>query len=147
MHRISRTKAAAAAEVLFRYMVARYRCVGGPLSTGRVRLADEIRQGIQVFEGAIIIDADAQPPITTDREHYPFFSAIMNGRSEAVPEIEASELAAWRDYVLNGGPVPKWRKPIPVDRSPVSHRSPVEKRSIIAYVKALLVSPWQARGI
>ena len=145
MHRIRRGNAAAAADILFRYMVARYRCVGGQLSAGRIRLADEIRQGVQVFEGAIVIDADARLPITMDREHYPFFSAILNGCSEAVPEIEAAELAAWRNYVLNSGPVPKWREPIPTSRSPVSHRSLVEKSSIIAYVKRwlprLLLSP------
>jgi hypothetical protein len=138
MHKVSRTKAAAAAEVLFRYMVARYRCVGGQLSAGRIRLADEIQQGIQVFEGAIIIDADARLPVTMDREHYQFFSAIMNGCSEAVPEIEPGEMGAWRIYVLNGGPVPKWRESIPIDRSPVAHRSSIEKGSIIAYVKRWL---------
>ena len=92
MRKVSRTKAAAAAEVLFRYMVARYRCVGGPLSAGRVRLADEIRQGIQVFEGTIVIDADAPLPITGDREHHSFFRAIVKGFSQAVPEIEPAEL-------------------------------------------------------
>jgi len=145
MRRVSRGKAAAAADILFRYMVARYRCVGGQLAAGRIRLADEIRQGIEVFEGAIVIDADARLPIAMDREHYPFFNAIMNGCSEAVPEIEPAELAAWRNYVLNSGPVPKWREPNPTGRSPVSHRSLVEKSSIIAYVKRwlprLLLSP------
>jgi hypothetical protein len=90
MHRISRCKAAAAAEVLFRYMVARYRCVGGPISAGRIRLADEIRRGIEVFEGAIIIDANAGLPITMDREHCSFFSAIVNGSSEMVPEASGT---------------------------------------------------------
>jgi hypothetical protein len=150
MHRVSRSKAAAAADFLFRYTVARYRCVGGQLSAGRIRLADEIWQGIEVFEGAIIIDADARLPIAMDREHYPFFDAIMNGCSEAVPEIEPAELAAWRNYVLNSGPVPKWREPIPTGRSPVSHRSLVEKSSIIAYVKRwlprLLLSPEAERN-
>jgi hypothetical protein len=135
MHKISRTKAAAAAEILFRYTVARYRCVGGQLSAGRIRLADEIRHGIQVFEGAIVIDADAPLPITVDREHYSFFSAIVNGFIEAVPEIEPTELAEWRKYVLYDAPVPKWRKPIAIDCSPLSHRSSVEKSSIIAYVR------------
>jgi hypothetical protein len=147
MHRISRCKAAAAAEVLFRYMVARYRCVGGPISAGRIRLADEIRRGIEVFEGAIIIDANAGLPITMDREHCSFFSAIVNGSSEMVPEIEPAELAAWRHYVLDGGPVPKWRMPIPIDRSVVSHRIAVKKSSMIAFVKRCLRRLGRPQGI
>ena len=104
MRRVNRTKAAGAAEFLFRYMVARYRCVGVQFSAGRIRLIDEITRGIQVFGGAIFIDPDARWPITVDHEHYSFFSAIVNSRSDALPE---TELAAWRDYVLNRGPVPK----------------------------------------
>jgi hypothetical protein len=113
-------------------MVARYRCAGGQLSAGRIRLTDEIKRGIQVFEGAIVIDPDARLPITIDREHYSFFSAIVNGCNEALPEIEPRELAAWRDYVLNGGPVPKWRKPVVFDASHVSQRAAVENCSVIA---------------
>ena len=52
MVRVNKEKAAKTAEFLFRYMVARYRCVGGSLSSGRIRLASEIRGGLQVFEGA-----------------------------------------------------------------------------------------------
>jgi len=132
MRRVNRTKAAAAAEFLFRYMVARYRCVGGQFSAGRIRLTDEIKRGIQVFEGAIVIDPGARLPITTDHEHYAFFSAIVNSRSEALPEIEPTELVAWRDYVLNGGPVPKWRKPVVFDAPHVSQRAAVENCSVIA---------------
>src|SRR5262249_36476441 len=122
MHKVSRTKAAATAEVLFRYMVARYRCVGGPLSAGRIRLADEIRRGRKVFEGAIIIDADARLPITGDRKYDSFFRAIVNGITETVPEIEPAELAAWRNYVIDGGPVPQWREPISIGASLVTAR-------------------------
>jgi len=132
MRRVNRTKAAVAAEFLFRYMVARYRCVGGQFSAGRIRFTDDIKRGIQVFEGAIVIDPDARWPITVDHEHYSFFSAIVNSRSDALPEIDPTELAAWRDYVLNRGPVPKWRKPVVFDGSHVSQSAAVENCSVIA---------------
>jgi DNA-binding response OmpR family regulator len=51
--RVKKEKAAITAEFLFRYMVARYRCVGGSVSSGRIGLASEIRGGLQIFEGAI----------------------------------------------------------------------------------------------
>src|SRR5262245_48989120 len=104
----------------------------GQLSAGRIRRTDEIKRGIQVFEGAIVIDPDARLPITIDREHYSFFSAIVNGCSEALPEIEPTELAAWRDYVLNGGPVTKWRKPVVFDGSHVSQHAAGRDCSVIA---------------
>ena len=138
MRKVSRTKAAAAAEVLFRYMVARYRCVGGPLSAGRVRLADEIRQGIQVFEGAIVIDADAPLHITGDREHHSFFRAIVNGFSQAVPEIEPAELVLWRNYVMNGGPIPRRREPMSIGGSLVTVCEAVGKLSVRVYGRRFL---------
>ena len=109
MVRVNKEKAAKTAEFLFRYMVARYRCVGGSLSSGRIRLASEIRGGLQVFEGAIIVDADVQPPIINDHEYQHFLIAILKGGS-AIPEIEPEELAEWRNYVFHGGAVPKWRQ-------------------------------------
>src|SRR6266576_2367369 len=109
MVRVNKEKAAKTAEFLFRYMVARYRCVGGSLSSGRIRLASEIRGGLQVFEGAIIVDADVQPPIINDHEYQDFLIAILKGGS-AIPEIEPEELAEWRNYVLHSGAVPKWRQ-------------------------------------
>ena len=110
MVRVNKEKAAKTAEFLFRYLVARYRCAGGSLSSGRIRLASEIRGGLQVLEGAIIVDADVHPPIINDHEHQDFFIAILKGGS-AIPEIEPEELAEWRNYVLHGGAVPKWRQP------------------------------------
>ena len=119
MVRINKEKAAKTAEFLFRYMVARYRCVGGSLSSGRIGLANEIRGGRQVFEGAIIVDADVNPPITNDREYQDFFIAIVKNGSGVVPELEPGELAEWRRYVSHGGPVPKWRQPGPTRDSTV----------------------------
>lgn len=133
MHKVSRTKAAATAEVLFRYMVARYRCVGGPLSAGRIRLADQIRHGIQVFEGSIVIDTDAPLPITEDLEQASFFRAIVNGLSEAVPEIEPAELVAWRNYVIDGGPVPQWREPISIGGPLATGPEVVERLSVVRH--------------
>ena len=112
MVRVNEKKAAETAEFLFRYIVARYRCIGGSLSSGRIRLASNIRGGLQVFEGAIIIDADVHPPIINDHEHHDFFIAVFKGGNGAIPGIEPQELAEWRNYVLHGGCVPKWRQPV-----------------------------------
>ena len=100
MGRVNGERAAKTAEFLFRYMVARYRCVGGSLSSGRVRLASEIRGGLQVFEGAIIVDADVNPPITNDREYQDFFIAIVKNGSGVLPELEPGELAEWRTLCI-----------------------------------------------
>ena len=127
----SREKAAKAGELLFRYLVARYRCVGGSLSAGRIRLAAEISDGIQVFEGAIVIDPDAEPPIVNDREHQAFFVGIINGDDAAIPAIEPTELANWRQYVLSGGPVPRWRQPAAIGGAPTSKQTASDKSSIL----------------
>src|SRR5438105_15496521 len=100
MRNANRAKAAATGEFLFRYMVARYRCVGGSLSSGRIRLVAEIKRGIQVFEGAIIVSADARPPVINDREHHAFFAAIISGYDGGLPEIAPAEFAEWRNYVF-----------------------------------------------
>ena len=92
MGRVNKEKAAKTAAFLFRYIVARYRCVGGSVSSGRIRLASEIKGGLQVFEGAIIVDADVQPPIINDHEQQDFFMAIFKDGG-AVPEIEPGEIS------------------------------------------------------
>jgi hypothetical protein len=130
MSRVSRAVSARAGEFLFRYMVARYRCVGGSLSAGRIRLAAEIRQGIQVFEDAILLNPGAQLPIRNDCEHHAFFRAILQGDNDALPAIEPAELAEWRDYVLGGGIVPKWREPVALACSPASAKRLV-KHSVL----------------
>ena len=101
----------AVADFLFRYMVARYRCVGGAPPSSRIQLTADAKQGIRLFQGNIAADATAWPPVTNDREHEAFFVAIISADDSAIPEIEPAELAAWRNYVLNSGPVPKWRDP------------------------------------
>ena len=112
MRNANKAKAAATGEFLFRYMVARYRCVGGSLSLGRIRLTAEIKRGIQVFEGAIVVDPEACPAIINDREYHGFFVAIIGGCDGKLPEIAPAELAEWRDYVFNRGPQPIRREPV-----------------------------------
>jgi len=87
MSKGNRAKAAETGEFLFRYMVARYRCIGGSLSSGRIRLVAEIKRGIQVFEGAIIVDAEARPPLINDREHYVFFAAMIGRYDGGLPDM------------------------------------------------------------
>ena len=51
MGKVRKTKAVkAVADFLFRYMVARYRCVGGPLPSSRLQLAADVKQGVHLFE-------------------------------------------------------------------------------------------------
>ena len=115
MSKVGKAKAAkAVVDFLFRYMVARYRCVGGALPSSRIQLTAEVKQGVHLFEGDIATDTAAWPPVMTDREHHAFFVAIISADDSAIPEIEPAELAAWRNYVLNSGPVPKWREPVRV---------------------------------
>ena len=130
MGKAKRAKAAETGEFLFRYMVARYRCVGGSLSSGRIRLVAEIKRGIQVFEGAIIVDAEARPPLINDREHYVFFAAMIGRYDGGLPEIAPAELAQWRNYVFNHGPQPKRREPFAVG-SPVSPTGLEERKHAI----------------
>lgn len=124
-------------------MVARYRCVGGSLSSGRIRLGAEIKRGIQVFEGAIVVDAEARPPIINDREHHAFFAAVISGYYGGLPEIAPAELAEWRHYVFDGGPQPKRREPIAV-RSQVSSTQR-EKRQHAIFRRVSDFSKWLQR--
>ena len=53
----------------------------------------------------IDIEPDANPPIVRDSQHPAFFAAIIKQDDTAMPR--QVDLAAWRDYVLHNGPLPK----------------------------------------
>ena len=114
MGKADNSNAAKIGDFLFRYMLARYRCVGGALASSRIRLVTDIKEGVRVFEGRIVISAEAWPPVTKDGEQHAFLDAIINGNDHAVAQIDPAELTAWRNYVLNHGPVPGWREPVVV---------------------------------
>lgn len=144
MGKVGKAKAAkAVADFLFRYMLARYRCVGGALPSSRIRLAAEVKQGVHMFEVDIVTDATAWPPVTNDREHHAFFVAIINADDTAIPEIEPAELAAWRNYVLNTGPVPKWRQPVTMGAA-TRTETPAGRRFTFRWGSGL--SKWLPRG-
>jgi hypothetical protein len=144
MSKVGKAKAAkAVADFLFRYMVARYRCVGGALPSSRIQLTADVKQGVHLFEGDIATDAAAWPPVTNDREHHAFFVAIISADDSAIPEIEPAELAAWRNYVLNSGPVPKWREPVRVSAG-TRAEAPARRRLTFRWAAGL--SNWLPRG-
>jgi hypothetical protein len=123
-------------------MVARYRCVEGALPSSWIQLTADVKQGVYLFEGDIA-DAAAWPPVTNDREHHAFFVAIISADDSAIPEIEPAELAAWRNYVLNSGRVPKWRDPVTVGAG-TRAEAPARRRLTFGWASGL--SNWLPRG-
>ncbi len=89
-------------------MWARRRCVGATAPGNR--LAQLIEWGTREFDG-IDIEPDANPPIVRDSQHPVFFAAIIKQDDTAMPG--QVDLAAWRDYVLHNGPLPKRPKAEP----------------------------------
>jgi hypothetical protein len=49
----------------------------------------------------IVVNQEADPPITKDAKHPDFLDAIVNKRG-TVPDMTTRELAAYRSYVRNG---------------------------------------------
>ena len=102
MSKVDKVTAAKAGDFVYRYMWARRRCVGATAPGNR--LAQLIEWGRREFDG-IDIEPDANPPIVRDSQHAAFFAAIIKQDDTATPG--QADLAAWRDYVLNNGPLPK----------------------------------------
>src|SRR5258708_4831464 len=95
-----------AAEVLFRYMMARYLFKNGTSSPGPPDyLAREIGHGRRVFDD-ILIFTHPGPRIINDAKAVDFFVAVMNGYDGAMPEMDPAELAEWRKYVWEDAPLP-----------------------------------------
>ena len=117
MDTVDRTKAARAGAFLYRYMWARRRCVGGAAPAGR--LTSVIQWGRREYDG-IDVEPNADPPIVRDRRHPAFFAAIIEQDDTALPKV--SEMAAWRSYVLDNGPLPREGELEPT--APVTSESP-----------------------
>jgi hypothetical protein len=105
--KIEKDTAAKVGDFLFRYMRARHRFkekAEGPLPSNE--LATLIGLGKQEFD-EIYIEPDANPPIVLDGKAGDVFDAIINKKYRAIPFFDAQLVAAWRNYVVNDGPMPK----------------------------------------
>jgi hypothetical protein len=104
---VSRDKAARVGAFLWRYQMARHRCMGEQ-PRPEDQLAVEVEQGIQRFGGEIIIEARLWPPVTNDAKHQDFFRAIVLLDDLAMPELV--DLAGWRDFVHDNRVMPERRE-------------------------------------
>jgi hypothetical protein len=100
-------RAVSAAGFLYRYLLARARYRSVDPAVQRLSQADlECLIGGERREfDEIVVNPEADPPITKDAKHRDFFDAVVNKRG-AIRDITARELAAHRDYVLRGGALP-----------------------------------------
>ena len=114
-----------AASVLWRYLLikARYRTVDPHLQELSIDdLALHIRRQLRrrsrkvALFGEIIVEPDKAPPITGDATDDNFFVAIIREEG-TIPDMDASTLAAIREFVLRGGDLPS-RQPEPEEPSP-----------------------------
>ena len=111
MGKIEKDRAEKVGDFLFRYMQARHRFkdrLDRPLPSHE--LAALIQRGKQEFD-EIYVEPDANPPIVLDGKADDVFEAIIKKRYRAIPFWDAGLVAAWRNYVLSDGPMP--RKPGP----------------------------------
>jgi hypothetical protein len=111
MGNVDKERAAKVGDFLFRYMQARHRFkdrLERPLPAHE--LATLIERGKQEFD-EIYVEPDANPPIVLDGKADDVFDAIIKKRYHAIPFWDPTLMAAWRNYVLSDGPMP--RKPGP----------------------------------
>jgi len=109
MSNLNADQAAKIADLLFRYMRARYRFdakLERPLPAHE--LAVLIRQGKTEFD-EIYIEHNAKPPIVFDGKANDVFDAIVKKQYRALRFWEPQLLAAWRYYVISDGPLPPTR--------------------------------------
>jgi hypothetical protein len=118
MGKVDKDKAAKVGDFLFRYMGARHRfneMLERPLPSNE--LATLISLGKQEFD-EIYVEPDAKPPVVLDGKAGDVFDAIINKKYRAIPFFDPQLVAAWRNYVVNDGPMP--RKPGP-RRAPATY--------------------------
>src|SRR3954447_15165383 len=109
MGKVDKDRAEKDGDFLFRSMQARHRFkdrLERPLPSHE--LATLIERGKQEFD-EIYIEPDANPPIVLDGKADDVFEAVIKRRYRAIPFCEPGLVAAWRNYVLSDGPMP--RKP------------------------------------
>jgi len=111
MGKVDKERADKVGDFLFRYMQARHRFkdrLERPLPAHE--LAALIERGKQEFD-EIYIEPDAHPPVVLDGKADDVFDAIINKKYRATPFFDPQLVAAWRNYVVSDGPMP--RKPGP----------------------------------
>jgi hypothetical protein len=109
MGKVDKERADKVGDFLFRYMQARHRFkdrLERPLPARE--LAALIERGKQEFD-EIYVEPDVTPPIVLDGKADDVFNAIINKKYRAIPFFDPQLVAAWRNYVVNDGPMP--RKP------------------------------------
>jgi hypothetical protein len=111
MARVEKEKAAEIGAFLSRYMSARCRCVGATAQRGAIGLAYLVQHGVRRFD-EIHVEPEINPPIVQDGKHEAFFRAIIMRDDDAMPGLP--DLAGWRNYVHNSGPIPQRPEPAPV---------------------------------
>jgi hypothetical protein len=109
MDKVDKERAEKVGDFLFRYMRARHRFkdrLERPLPSHELALL--IGRGKQEFD-EIYVEPDANPPIVLDGKADDVFEAIIKKKYHAIPFWDPTLVAAWRNYVLSDGPMP--RKP------------------------------------
>ena len=107
MGNVDKNKAEKVGDFLFRYMQARHRFkdkLERPLPSHE--LATLIQRGKQEFD-EIYVEPDANPPIVLDGKADDVFDAIINKKYRAILVFDPQLVAAWRNYVVNDGPMPR----------------------------------------
>jgi hypothetical protein len=107
MAKVDAEKAAKVGDFLFRYMHARHwfkERLERPLPSNE--LATRIGLGKQEFD-EIYVEPDANPPVVLDGKAGDVFDAIINKKYRAIPFYDPQLVAAWRNYVVNDGPMPQ----------------------------------------
>ncbi len=94
---------------VIRYLIARARLRRGRDIPSLTALEHELAHGYELLAGRVLVHPDANPPVAADDQDPDFFRAIIGGDSGALPGTDLAELAAWRSYMLNDGPVPPQR--------------------------------------
>jgi hypothetical protein len=95
---------------VIRYLIARARLRPGRGIPSMTGLEYEIAQGYKLLAGGVLVHPAANPPVTADDQDPEFFRAFIQSDDGAMPGTDPAELAAWRNYVLNDGPVPLRRE-------------------------------------
>jgi hypothetical protein len=124
MGKVGKDRAEKVGDFLFRYMRARHRFkekAEGPLP--RSELAMLIGLGKQEFD-EIYVEPEANPPIVLDGKAGDVFDAMINKQYRAIPFFDPQLVAAWRNHVVNDGPMPKKPGPRSARAAQEGHLTP-----------------------
>jgi hypothetical protein len=124
MSKVDKDTAAKVGDFLFRYMRARHRfkeLVERPLPSSE--LAALIGLGKQEFD-EIYIEPDANPPVVLDGKAGDVFDAIIDKQYRVISFFDPQLVAAWRNHVVNDGPMPKKPGPRSAHATGEAHLTP-----------------------